>query len=80
MGTRLDSGSAEAVTEELAPIFRHFNAKATGAAMLLGTRGVTLISHGSSSANTIANAIRTADEMAHSDVLGRIREAVEIAA
>ncbi len=68
---------ATAVLDELAPIFHHFNAKATGAAMLLGTRGVTLISHGSSSANTIANAIRTADEMARTDVLGRIREAVE---
>ena len=64
---------------ELAPIFHHFNAKATGAAMLLGTRGVSLISHGSSSANTIANAIRTADEMARVDVVAKIREAVEIA-
>ena len=77
-GSRAGDGAAVAVTEELAPIFRHFNAKATGAAMLLGTRGVTLISHGSSSANTIANAIRTADEMARTDVLGRIREAVEV--
>jgi glycerol-3-phosphate acyltransferase PlsX len=67
-----------ALDGEIAPIFHHFNAKATGAAMLLGTRGVTLISHGSSSANTIANAIRTADEMARSDVLVRIREAVEV--
>ncbi len=63
----------------VAPIFHHFNAKATGAAMLLGTRGVTLISHGSSSANTIANAIRTADGMARSDVLAKIRQAVEVA-
>ncbi len=76
--TRSGASAAAMVSTELAPIFQHFNAKATGAAMLLGTRGVTLISHGSSSADTIANAIRTADEMAGSDVLGRIREAVEI--
>lgn len=73
------AGQGSTVADELAPIFNHFNAKATGAAMLLGTRGVTLISHGSSSANTIANAIRTADEMARIDVLARIREAVEVA-
>ena len=67
------SGESE---DRVEPIFHHFNAKATGAAMLLGTRGVTLISHGSSSATTIANAIRTADEMAKSDVLAQIRASV----
>jgi glycerol-3-phosphate acyltransferase PlsX len=67
-----------ALDAEIAPIFRHFNAKATGAAMLLGTRGVSLISHGSSSADTIANAIRTADEMANVNVVAKIREAVEV--
>ncbi len=85
-GDQLGPGDDPAATKmmstldgELAPIFHHFNAKATGAAMLLGTRGVSLISHGSSSANTIANAIRTADEMARVDVVAKIREAVEIA-
>ena len=74
-----NGGEISAVNTELAPIFRHFNAKATGAAMLLGTRGVTLISHGSSSADTIANAIRTAHQMAGSDILANIRAAVEVA-
>ncbi len=78
-GAKAGGDSAAVLADELAPIFHHFDAKATGAAMLLGTRGVTLISHGSSSANTLANAIRTADEMARTDLLGRIREAVEIA-
>ncbi len=77
-GTRAGPGAAATVAEELAPIFHHFNAKATGAAMLLGTRGVTLISHGSSSADTLANAIRTADELARTNIVGRIREAVDI--
>ncbi len=76
---RSDGETATAVSDRLAPIFRHFNAKVTGAAMLLGTRGVSMISHGSSSAETIANAIRTADEMARIDVVGRIRQAVEVA-
>jgi len=82
-GVSMGNGAAPksflaALDAEIAPIFHHFNAKATGAAMLLGTRGVSLISHGSSSADTIANAIRTADEMASVNVLAKIREAVEV--
>ncbi len=53
-----------------------FDASRTGAAMLLGTRGVTLISHGSSSAETISNAIRTADEMAQDGIIDAVRAAV----
>ena len=71
------AGSEEAVAEALDPLFDGiFDASRTGAAMLLGTRGVTLISHGSSTASTIANAIRTADEMAREGILDAVRAAV----
>ncbi|MCL4141689.1 UNVERIFIED_CONTAM: hypothetical protein GTU68_032694 [Idotea baltica] len=59
------------------PIFKFFDARGTGAAMLLGTRGVTMISHGSSSAMTIANAIRTADELSTANIVKSLRESLE---
>lgn len=68
---------ASAIDAALDPLYEGvFNASRTGAAMLLGTRGVTLISHGSSSADTIANAIRTADEMAQDGIIDAVRAAV----
>ena len=71
------ASAGDAVAEALDPLYEGvFNASRTGAAMLLGTRGVTLISHGSSSASTIANAIRTADEMATEGILDAIRAVV----
>jgi len=66
-----------AIGEALDPLYDDvFDASRTGAAMLLGTRGVTLISHGSSSAETISNAIRTADEMAQDGIIDAVRAAV----
>jgi phosphate acyltransferase len=43
--------------------------EATGGAILLGVRGVSIISHGSSSAWAIANAIQTAQDMLRADVV-----------
>jgi glycerol-3-phosphate acyltransferase PlsX len=44
----------------------------TGGAMLLGIRGVCVISHGSSSATAIVNAIRVARDCAASGVIERL--------
>ena len=49
---------------------------ATGGAMLLGVDGVCVISHGSSSAKAIVNAIRVAHDGAAAGVVGRLGEAV----
>ena len=68
--------AADAIDGVIDPLFEIFDAGNTGAAMLLGTRGVTLIAHGSSSEMTIANAIRTADELARAGVVGSLREAI----
>jgi glycerol-3-phosphate acyltransferase PlsX len=48
----------------------------TGGALLLGVQGVCIISHGSSSAAAIVNAVRVARECVVSDVVGELREAV----
>ena len=48
----------------------------TGGAMLLGVEGVCIISHGSSSAGAIVNAVRVARDCVDADVVTRLREAV----
>lgn len=58
----------------LTPLFNILNPKLIGAAMLCGTKQVSVISHGSSSAATFANAIRTTSELAHSSVVQDFRD------
>jgi glycerol-3-phosphate acyltransferase PlsX len=48
----------------------------TGGAMLLGVEGVCIISHGSSSAAAIVNAVRVARDCVQADVVSRLRESV----
>ncbi len=44
--------------------------------MLLGVEGVCIISHGSSSATAIVNAVRVARDCVAADVVSSLREAV----
>jgi glycerol-3-phosphate acyltransferase PlsX len=44
--------------------------------MLLGVDGVCIISHGSSGARAIVNAIRVGREMVDADLVGELRAAV----
>ncbi|MEL7158986.1 MAG: phosphate--acyl-ACP acyltransferase, partial [Actinomycetota bacterium] len=60
----------------LDPLFEGFDPVRTGAAQLLGVRGVSLISHGSSGVDAIANAIATADGLVDIDIVGRLRQTV----
>jgi glycerol-3-phosphate acyltransferase PlsX len=62
------------VTQSLDPLFAQFDPVRTGAALMLGTRGVALISHGSSSATAIANAIVTADGLVDIDIVATLRQ------
>lgn len=48
----------------------------TGGAMLLGVDGVCIISHGSSSAKAIVNAVRVADDMARGGLVDHLRASV----
>jgi glycerol-3-phosphate acyltransferase PlsX len=49
----------------------------TGGGMLLGVKGVCIISHGSSSANAIVNAIRVARDCVIANIVDRLTEAVQ---
>jgi phosphate acyltransferase len=48
----------------------------TGGAVLLGVKGVCIVSHGSSSEQAIVNAVRVAAECVESRVVDRMKEAV----
>jgi glycerol-3-phosphate acyltransferase PlsX len=48
----------------------------TGGALLLGIEGICVISHGSSSATAIVNAVRVARDCVDADVVSSLREAV----
>lgn len=70
------AATAPVVDAVLEPLFAGFDPVRTGGALLLGTRGVSLIAHGSSSAIAIANAIATADELVRMDIVGSLRKSV----
>jgi glycerol-3-phosphate acyltransferase PlsX len=45
--------------------------------VLLGVDGVCVISHGSSSARALVNAVRVAQECVVTGVVGRLKEAID---
>ncbi|MEY2974689.1 MAG: fatty acid/phospholipid synthesis protein PlsX [Actinomycetota bacterium] len=67
---------AEALLPSLMPLYASLEAETYGGAMLLGTDGVCIISHGSSSPTAIANAVGVARDMVEADVVGRIAAAI----
>jgi phosphate acyltransferase len=72
-------GTTDVADEALAallPLYGTLDPDATGGAMLLGVDGVCIISHGSSSATAIVNAVRVAGEMVEAGVVERLRAAV----
>lgn len=60
----------------LSPLASHLDPESQGGAMLLGIEGVCVISHGSSSATAIVNAVQMARELVAGDVLEKLRKAV----
>jgi glycerol-3-phosphate acyltransferase PlsX len=60
----------------LEPLYRRFNPDSYGGAMLLGTKGVCIISHGSSNDEAMTNAISVAAEMVGADLVGQIESAI----
>ena len=68
--------AAEVLSPELGDLYNVFHPDSYGGAMLLGVKGVCIISHGSSTALAIENAIKVASEMVESDVVGSITSAV----
>ncbi len=70
---------AEALLPALLPLHAQLSPDTYGGAMLLGVDGVCIITHGSSNATAMHNAIRLAHDMAERDIVGQIRAAVRAA-
>ena len=58
------------------PLVNDLDPDSYGGAMLLGVEGVCIISHGSSSANAVVNALDVAREMVLADLVGELRRAI----
>jgi glycerol-3-phosphate acyltransferase PlsX len=68
--------AAKVLLPALAPLADQLDPDSTGGAMLLGVDGVCIISHGSSSARAVVNALAVARDMVGADVVGSLRNAV----
>jgi len=68
--------AADVLAPELDGLYREFHPDTYGGAMLLGVKGVCIISHGSTNALAMRNAIGVAAEMVRGDVVGHLAEAV----
>jgi phosphate acyltransferase len=68
--------AAKALMPALLPLYTQLDPDNTGGAMLLGVDGVCIISHGSSSATAVVNAVRVAHEMVTGEVVSHLRDAI----
>jgi glycerol-3-phosphate acyltransferase PlsX len=71
------AAAADVLEPVLEPLFDELDPETTGGAILLGVRGVSIIAHGSSSEIAIANAIRTASELADAGVVAQMTDVVQ---
>ena len=60
----------------LLPLYAQLDPDNTGGAMLLGLNGPCIISHGSSSATAIVNAVKVAVEMVDADLVGAVARTI----
>jgi glycerol-3-phosphate acyltransferase PlsX len=67
---------ARALAPALLPLYARLDPDATGGAVLLGVDGVCIISHGSSSATAVVNAVRVAVDAVRGDAVGAVRHAI----
>ena len=72
--------AADVLLPGLLPLYETLDPETYGGAMLLGVEGVCIISHGSSSARAVVNAVRVAAEMVEAGLVAEIRSAVAQAA
>jgi phosphate acyltransferase len=70
------TAASEVLLPHLLPIAADLDPENTGGAMLLGVDGVCVISHGSSTATAVVNAIRIAHDLAAAGLVDRLAEAV----
>jgi glycerol-3-phosphate acyltransferase PlsX len=67
--------AAEVLLPQLLPLYETLDPETYGGAMLLGLQGVCIISHGSSSARAIVNAVKVAKDMVDHDLVGELARA-----
>lgn len=72
--------AADTLLPALVPLYETLDPDTYGGAMLLGVDGVCIISHGSSSARAIVNALRVAKEMVDAQVVDALRQAISASA
>jgi glycerol-3-phosphate acyltransferase PlsX len=76
-GTDDDTRAAgDVLLPALLPLYGQLDPDNTGGAMLLGLNGVCIISHGSSSATAVVNAVKVATEMADADLVGAVARTI----
>jgi phosphate acyltransferase len=68
--------AAAVILPALAPLAAELDPETYGGAMLLGVDGVCIISHGSSSARAIVNAVRAARDAVEHGLVGQVRDSV----
>ena len=66
----------EVVRPAIDDLYERLEPESFGGAMLLGVNGVCIVSHGSSSAKAVVNAIKMAGEMVDEEVVAELRAAV----
>jgi glycerol-3-phosphate acyltransferase PlsX len=75
VGARGPLPFADDAMAALLPLYGQVDPEGTGGAMLLGVDGVCIISHGSSSATAIVNAVRVARDLVARDLVRHLRDA-----
>src|SRR5579864_4117771 len=68
--------AAKVLLPALAPVATELEPDTHGGAMLLGVNGVCIISHGSSSARAIVNAVRVGRDAVHAELVAKVAKAV----
>ena len=71
---------ADALLPALLPLYSSLDPETYGGAILLGVEGVCIISHGSTSAKAMLNAITVAHEMVTAGIVDEIRSAIAASA
>ena len=74
MSTEEAVKASEVLLPLLVPLARELDPDSYGGALLLGVDGVCVISHGSSSARAVVNAVGVARDMMEHDLVGRLRQ------
>jgi phosphate acyltransferase len=77
IGTNEQTKAAgDVLFEHLWPVASQLTPESQGGAMLLGVKGICIISHGSSNATAIMNALRVADEVDKGEVVAKLASTI----